>query len=104
MKFIKRQLSYLDIQRLSLLPYKSRAVSLLFTLFFGPVGLLYASMWGGVITSFAAIAVFGSALPGPIIFFWLMCNIFGVMSVQWYNDKIIMAKLRLNNEKNNIAT
>lgn len=97
---MKRELSSLALKQLSLLPYKSSAIALLFTFFCGPIGLLYASLWGGVLMSMVGIVVFGSGLHGPIILFWLMCNIWGAFAVQLYNNKIITAKIKLSYEEN----
>lgn len=104
MKFLKRELSVLALKKLSLLPYKSSAVALLFTLFCGPIGLLYASLWGGVLMSIVGIVVLGSGMHGPMILFWLICNIWGAFAVQLYNNKIITAKIKLNYEENHYTT
>jgi hypothetical protein len=89
--------------RLTLLPDKSVAIGLLFTIFFGPLGLLYATFWGGASMLLLAIVVFGSHLQGVIILFWLLCNLWGVAAVTCYNNKIIAARLKIANEQDNSA-
>jgi len=82
------------IKRLALLPYKNLAIALLFSLFFGPLGLLYSSFWGGIVMIPIAIVVIGGRLPGPIIMFWILCSIWSVAAATRYNNKISDARLR----------
>ena len=75
------------------LPMKNVAAALLFCVLLGPVGLLYASFWGGIIMILLGIVVMSSQLPFPIIVLWLMCCVWAVGAVERYNRKI-------NNENN----
>lgn len=71
------------------LPYKSVAAALLFTVILGPIGLLYASFWGG----FIMIALGLFLLPGklflPLGLIWLICCIWSVGAVEAYNKRIL---------------
>jgi hypothetical protein len=84
---------------MSALPYKSVAASLLFTVVLGPVGLLYASFWGGIIMVLAAIVVLSSKLIFPSILLWVICCIWGVGAVESYNKQINQAVYEKRNSQ-----
>jgi len=69
------------------LPLKSLAGALLFTVFLGPVGLLYASSIGGIIMIVLGFIVACSKLLIPILFVWLISCIWSVLAVNRYNKK-----------------
>jgi hypothetical protein len=69
-------------------PYKSVAIALLFCILLGPVGLLYATFWGGVCMILIGIVVISALYPFPIILLWLACCIWGVKAIEIYNKKI----------------
>lgn len=71
------------------LPYKSLAGALLFTVVLGPVGLLYATFWGGLAMIILGIAVITSKLFFPILIFWVTCCVWAVAAVESYNKKIM---------------
>ena len=71
------------------LPFKSVAGALIFSLILGPIGLLYASFWGGVIMLLLAFPVLAAMYPYPIILFWLGCSIWSVAAVNSYNKKLL---------------
>lgn len=71
-----------------LLPYKSVAVALLFTAILGPLGLLYASFWGGVLMIILGVIVCSSRLFFPILLVWIISCIWGVRAVEKYNRNI----------------
>ncbi len=70
------------------LPYKSVAAALLFSVILGPVGLLYASFWGGITMIFFAIVVFSARLLFCALLVWIICCIWGVGAVESYNKKL----------------
>jgi uncharacterized RDD family membrane protein YckC len=74
--------------------YKSVAAALIFSAILGPVGLLYASFWGGFVMILIGIVVVCSKLLFPIILFWIICCIWGVRAVEVHNRKIIRALLK----------
>ena len=53
-------------------PYKNVAVALLFSVILGPVGLLYASCWGGILMILVGIVVLGHPYFFPIVLTWLI--------------------------------
>lgn len=75
------------------LPYKSVAVALLFSVVLGPVGLLYASFWGGFTMILVAIIVFSAKYFFPILLVWIMCCIWSVHAVEAYNKTVLHASI-----------
>lgn len=72
------------------LPFKSVAGALLFGLFLGPIGLLYASTLGGLIMLVVNVLVLPTKLPMPIILVWFVIPcIWSVIAAKRYNKKII---------------
>ena len=74
-------------------PFKSVAVALLFTVFLGPVGLLYSSFWGGFLMIFVTMVVVSSKLPLPIFLAWAISCIWGVGAVEKYNRTLLQSKV-----------
>ena len=71
------------------LPLKSVAGALLFSLFLGPIGLLYASTLGGVVMLALGILIIPTKLPVPIALVWIFSCIWSVMATNRYNKKMI---------------
>lgn len=71
------------------LPLKSVAVALLFSAILGPIGLLYASFWGGFIMVVVGIVVISNKFIFPIILLWIICCIWSVGAVESYNRRIV---------------
>jgi hypothetical protein len=72
----------------SVLPYKSAAIALLFSVALGPVGLLYASFWGGLFMIAFLIFVLSNQFYFVAFLAWLVCCIWSVGAVDSYNKKI----------------
>lgn len=70
------------------LPYKSAAIALLFSMLLGPIGLLYASFWGGFFMIMLGIIAATNTLYVPLILIWLASCIWSVGAVEVYNKKI----------------
>lgn len=94
-------MSNLNTSQQPSLPYKSVAAALLFTLIFGPIGLLYSSFWAGLIMILIGMFVVNSKLFVPILLLWVFCCIWGVQAVESYNRKIFQG---LMNAKENHST
>jgi len=71
------------------LPLKSVAGALLFTVFLGFLGLLYATALGGIIMILVGFVIISSKLWVPILLFWIMCCVISVLAVNRYNNKLI---------------
>ncbi len=78
------------------LPYKNLALSLLFSVFLGPIGLLYATARGGIIMLLIAFWVISARFSVPIILMWISCCVWSVLATNRYNDKL----LKLANTQN----
>lgn len=76
-------------------PYKSVAIALLFCVILGPVGLLYASFWGGFFMILIGIIVCSAKWIFPILLLWILCCIWAVKAVENYNTKIYKKMLRI---------
>lgn len=74
------------------LPFKSVAGALLFSALLGPVGLLYASFWGGLFMIAVEIFVMSSHLYFVAFLVWMICCIWSVGAVETYNKKIYQEK------------
>jgi hypothetical protein len=72
-----------------LLPFKSVAGALWFCVLLGPVGLLYASFWGGFLMILAGIIVFSNHFIFPAILLWIICCVWGVRAVEKYNRNLL---------------
>jgi hypothetical protein len=71
------------------LPFKNLAGALLFCVFLGPVGLLYASSAGGITMIVIGFIVACFKFMVPVILVWLICCIWSVLAVNKYNKKIV---------------
>lgn len=74
------------------LPLKNIAAALLFSVFLGPVGLLYASLYGGIVMILVGFIVVSAQYPVPIIMAWLISCIWSVAATNRYNNKIVKIK------------
>lgn len=73
----------------TVLPPKSLAGALLFSVFLGPIGLLYASTIGGVIMIIIGFIAGCSMLPIPILIIWLSSCVWSVIATNKHNKKYI---------------
>jgi len=73
----------------SRLPYKSTALALIFSIFLGPIGVLYASVWGGIIMIALGMIIISSLLWFPILLLWIIGCIISVRTVEIYNRRIL---------------
>lgn len=79
----------LDSQHRQRLPYKSAAVALLFSVFFGPVGLLYASVIGGVVMIALGFIVLSSKFFVAMAIVWVSSCVWAVAAVNRYNQQLM---------------
>lgn len=66
---------------------KSVAGALLFSVILGPVGLLYASFWGGLFMIALSIFTISNQFYFVTFLVWLTCCIWSVGAVESYNKK-----------------
>ena len=70
-------------------PFRSVAGALIFCMLCGPVGLLYASLSGGIILMTAALFVLRAKLFVLLSLIWLLSCVWGVIAAQRYNERIL---------------
>lgn len=69
---------------------KSKVLSIVLTLFFGPIGLFYSTVTGGLIMTFC-LSLTGYSTDfnkSPLSLGWIICIAWGVAAVDSYNAKI----------------
>lgn len=71
------------------LPLKSVAVALLFAVFLGPVGLLYATSFGGIVMIPIGFFMVCTKLWVLVLFVWLISCVWSVLATNRYNKKLI---------------
>ncbi len=84
-----------------LLPFKSLTTSLLFSVFLGPLGLLYATTRGGILMLIIAFVLFSCRFPVPILLMWLSCSVWAVFATNRYNHQLLEMRMRNNHEEKN---
>lgn len=81
-------------QRVVVTPTKSVGISIILTVLFGPLGMLYSTIWGGiimiVISSVVALLTFGLGL----IVTWPVCVLWAAVATNSYNKKLMAGKLQ----------
>jgi hypothetical protein len=93
--FVSGESKVIDLSQSKLylqLPFKSVAAALLLGLVLGPVGLLYASFWGGIVMVVIAFIVICSKLSVPILLTWIGSCIWAVGATNQYNKKLLTIK------------
>lgn len=71
------------------LPLKNVAGALLFTVFLGPIGLLYASAMGGIVMIILGFIVACTKYVVPLAMVWVISCIWSVLAVNRYNHRLI---------------
>lgn len=77
---------------IAMTPYKSVAGALLFSVLLGPVGLLYASIWGGLFMISFTLFVIINQFYFIAFLCWLFCCILSVAAVESHNKKVVITK------------
>lgn len=67
---------------------KSMGVGLLLALFFGPLGLLYASVLGGILMFVISVVVAVLTLGFGVLLTWPICVIWAAIAVNSHNKKL----------------
>ena len=82
-------------QRIVVTPTKSMGVAILLTVLFGPVGMLYSTIWGGLIMIgvSAVVALIGLLTLGfgylLFFFLWPIYIIWAAIATKSYNEKLL---------------
>lgn len=75
-------------QVVSFLPYKNVATAIVLCVFLGPIGLLYASFWGGLVMSFLGLLVVRYQFYYLLACLWIVCCVWTTRSVDKYNRRL----------------
>lgn len=81
-------------QTIITVPVKSIGVSLLLTFFFGPLGMLYSTIWGGIIMIVISFFVGLISLGFGLVLTWPICMIWGAVAANSYNKKLLAGKVQ----------
>ena len=76
-------------QHIIVTPTKSVAISIILTFLFGPLGLLYSTVSGGIIMIVIGIILFILTAGLGLIPTWPVCMIWGVIAVSNSNKKVL---------------
>ena len=76
---------------------KSMGVALILTILFGPLGLLYATVPGGLVLLLLTFVIGIATLGVGFLFGWIVSIIWAVIAVNSHNEKIMRALGALNN-------
>jgi hypothetical protein len=74
--------------RVVVAPRKSLILSLVLTFFFGPLGMLYATIGGALVMIAVSIIAALLTAGGSIVITWVISMIWGALSVERYNRKM----------------
>ena len=81
-------------ERVIVTPTKNMGTSIILTILFGPLGMLYSTIWGGVIM-FIISAIVGILTIGlGLIITWPICVIWAAVATSSYNKKLLEGKLQ----------
>ena len=82
-----------SVRQIIVTPTKSIVISLILTFLFGPLGMLYSTIWGAIIMIVISIIMvtvtlgFGAFVVWSMI--WPISMIWGALAVVFYNKKLI---------------
>ena len=76
-------------QRVVVTPTKSMGISIILTVLFGPVGMLYSTIWGGIIMGVISLLVGIFTLGLGLLITWPICLIWAALATSSYNKKLL---------------
>ena len=74
-------------------PQKSISLAIILTVFFGPLGLFYATFIGGLIMFLITLIVSLLLTSTGFIFTWPICVAWAISAVKKYNSETIEEKI-----------
>ena len=76
-------------QKVIVMPTKSVGVSIILTVLLGPLGMLYSTIWGGlimfVVSALVGLLTFGLGL----VVTWPICVIWAALAASSYNKRLL---------------
>jgi hypothetical protein len=76
-------------QRVVVTPTKSMGISIILTVIFGPLGMFYSTIWGGIIMIVISAVVGLITLGYGVIVTWPICIIWAAIATSSYNKKLL---------------
>lgn len=76
-------------QRVVVVPTKSVGLAIFLGVAFGPLGLLYSTVWGAIIMFFVNIVVGLATLGFGLFITWPICGIWAAIATKSHNEKLI---------------
>ncbi|HZD49753.1 MAG TPA: hypothetical protein VE178_13510 [Silvibacterium sp.] len=68
---------------------KSVALSLVLTFFFGPLGMLYSTIWGAIVMIVCSVPLFFLTFGHGAFFIWPISMIWGAWATHRYNQRLL---------------
>lgn len=68
---------------------KSTGIAILLTVLFGPLGMLYSTIWGAIIMFIATLVIGLLTFGFGFIITWPICIIWAVIAVKSYNRDLL---------------
>ena len=81
-------------QRIVTVPTKSMGIAILLTVLFGPLGMLYSTILGGVIMLVVTLIIGVVTLGFGLILTWPICIIWAAVATSSYNKKLLRGDKR----------
>lgn len=76
-------------QHLVVTPTKNMGISIILTFLFGPLGMFYSTILGGIIMSVISLVVGIITFGIGFLLTWPICIIWGAVSTSLYNKKLL---------------
>ena len=76
-------------QRVVVAPIKNVGVSIILTVLFGPLGMFYSTIWGGVVMTILTLFVGFFSLGIGLIIMWPICIVWGAIAARSYNKRML---------------
>jgi hypothetical protein len=75
-------------------PTKSMGISIILTILFGPLGMLYSTVGGGIIMGVISIPLALLTAGFGLILTWPICVIWGAMATSSFNNRLLAGQRR----------
>jgi len=77
------------VQPIVVISTKSVGISLILTILFGPLGMLYSTIWGGIIMIIVSVILSLITAGFSLFITWPICVIWGAIAVSSANRRIL---------------
>lgn len=79
-------------KKIIVIPTKSVGIALILTVVLGPLGMLYSTIWGGIIMSIISLIVIPCTLGIGLLIIWPICLIWAAVATSSYNKELLTGK------------